>query len=130
MTAALVALENRLLGAFQEQLRHYDRALSIVEQSARASNDWVHALNAALQDIISLDAGMAHDKLAWRQSGRSPGKELAAVLDLLAQRIRLLSESIDRQVAELQARKQQLLPEIDGFIKERRMLQAYGKRGA
>src|SRR5207248_8508403 len=61
MTAVSSALEQRLLRAYQEQLRHYDCALAVVDRQSRVGSDlpqaaaWVEELNAALQDVRDLD---------------------------------------------------------------------------
>jgi hypothetical protein len=50
-------------------------------------------------------------------------------LERLAARLAELAAAVQLHVADLEARKEQLLPEIDAFIQKRRMLQAYGKYG-
>jgi hypothetical protein len=131
MTNDLQALEQRLLRAFREQLRHYDRALAIVEPQGHGAADpgWVLNLNAVLREVEMADTAMTADKTAWRRAGQIPGTELKTLVDCLADRLRTLAEFIQRHVADIQARKEQLLPEVDGFIQQRRMLEAYGKYG-
>jgi hypothetical protein len=134
MTAAQGALEQRLIHAYQEQLQHYTRALAVVDQQAPASTvsgnqNWVHDLHAALEDVQTVDAAMADDKSAWRLSGLYPGLELSTLLERVAHMICALADGIDRHMDELQAHKEQLLPEIDAFIQRRRMLEAYGQHG-
>ncbi|HWY87178.1 MAG TPA: hypothetical protein VNX28_10660 [Gemmataceae bacterium] len=134
MTAFPAALEERLLRGYQDQLPHYDRAATILERyagnpNAAASDNWAHELRAALADVTRLDAAMAEDKSAWRLAELQPGPELRAVLERVAARLATLAAGVQRHVADLEARRAQLLPEIDDFIQKRRMLQAYGKYG-
>jgi hypothetical protein len=134
MIASPDALEQRILQGYLAQLPHYDRAAAILGRQGHGEGDpvnhaWAHDLATVLNDVTALDAAMRDDKEAWRRSGEQPGPELAAVLDRLAARIGELAVRIDRHVADLEARKLRLLPEIDTFIQKRRMLQAYGKYG-
>jgi hypothetical protein len=134
MTAFPAALEERLLRGYQDQLPHYDRAATLLERhaggpNAAASDDWAHELRAALADVASLDAAMADDKIAWRLAEQHPGPELQAVLERVAASLATLAAGVQRHVADLEARRAQLVPEIDDFIQKRRMLQAYGKYG-
>jgi hypothetical protein len=134
MTDELAALQQRLLQGYQEQVRHYDRAINILAQHPRwetllANNDWVHDLDAVLKQVTGLDAAMRDDKAAWLRSEQSPGAELSALLGRLAESIRTLADGVNALVGDVKARKEELLPEIDEFIQKRRMLQAYGKYG-
>jgi hypothetical protein len=134
MTTSSAALEERLLRGYQDQLPHYDRAATILERypgnpNGATSDNWVHELRAALADVASLDAAMANDKSAWRLAEQQPGPELRAVLERVAASLATLAAGVQRHVAVLEARRAQLLPEIDDFIQKRRMLQAYGKYG-
>jgi hypothetical protein len=134
MTASPQALERRLVQAYREQLRHYDRALAIVEQEPPPANptmtgQWALDLDAVLRNVGALDAALAEDKAAWRLSGQQPGPELSALLDQLANRLGMLAQIVKGQVAEFEARREQLLPEMDAFIQQRRMLSAYGTYG-
>ena len=126
-------LEQRLLQVYQEQLRHYDRALAILDDPGRVDSDlptaWVEALDAVLRNVTALDDATMNDKAAWRRAGLHPGPALRVLLDQVAQRIATLTVAVQQRVADLQASKQQLLPAIDTFIQKRRMLQAYGNYG-
>ena len=132
MTASLQTLEQRLVQGYQEQLRHYDQALAIVNQETPptiAMGHWAHDLDAVLKNVGTIDAALAEDKSAWRRSGGQPGPELAALVDQLANRLGMLAQIVKGQVAEFEARKEQLMPEMDAFIQQRRMLHAYGTFG-
>jgi hypothetical protein len=134
MTAVIHELEPPLIGNYQKQLPLYQRALAIAERQetgalAVAGNDWVRGLNCALEEIASLDAALAADKNAWRLSGQQPGPELSALLMRVAEYIKALSGAIDRHVAQIQERKEKLMPALDKFIQQRRMLEAYGSYG-
>ena len=72
---------------------------------------------------------MSEDIAAWHASARPPVGPLREILEKLTERIRSLSEGIERQVSELRARQRGLVGEADEFIQERRMLQAYVKYG-
>ena len=89
----------------------------------------VHELDSVLAHVAALEADMADDKEAWRRSGQQPGPELHALLERLAERLGTLAARVNRYVADLEARKTRLMPEIDELIQSRRMLQAYGKYG-
>ena len=128
MNHDLDRLEQRLAEAYHEQARLYDQALRIMErrQGEPPNGDlWVHDLQAALTAVAAIDASSAADRSAWLKSGRSPGPALRDILGALAERIRLLAGHVDRSVADLSTRRQQMLPELDGFISQQRMLQAY-----
>src|SRR5207247_1561582 len=109
-------LEQRLVAGYQQQASQYEHALRTVEDRASAATgaaveeDWAMALQAVLQTVADLDACLADDKAAWRQSARVPGTDLSFVLDRVAKLIRILGERIDGQVADLVARKKRLLP--------------------
>ena len=127
----LAALERRLVDAYREQLRHYDRAVDILRQAPNGSGDgaWVEDLHAVLAQLSASDVPLSEDKAAWRQSGRQPGPELRALWERLAARINTLEAGVARHMANIEAGKKQLLPAIDTLIQKRRMLQAYGKHG-
>ena len=115
------ALEQRLLEGYREQLRYYERALQCAEHPTGAPD-----LLAVLDVIAQADARIAEAKAAWRLSGRSPGQELSEVLGRIADRIRALADCVDRRIVQTQMSKQELLPEMDAIIRQRRMLHAYG----
>jgi hypothetical protein len=119
-------LEQRLLAGYRGQASQYERALHLIA-THKAEKEWAPELLNILQVLAALDAGMANDKAAWRVSGRVPGAELRTLLDHLAGQIRALAGHVDGQVADLLARKERLVPEMDGFIRQRSMLQAYGQ---
>jgi hypothetical protein len=129
MTAPTDTLEQRLLRGYQEQLRLYDQALAVVDQETGVSSHWAGALDILMKTISTLDAALAEDKAAWRQGGRQPGPELSALLDRIAGRLAMLGQIVQGQVAEFEARKARLVPEMDAFIQQRRMLNAYGTYG-
>lgn len=133
MTAPSDALEERLLQAYREQLRRYDQALALVSQESAPSEigtgHWASELDAILQSIAALDAPRAEDKEFWRECKRVPGVQLAALLDQIAGRLAMLGQIVKGQEAEFAARKARLLPEMDAFIQQRRMLSAYGSHG-
>ena len=132
MTASIQALEQRLVQAYQEQLRHYDQALAITEAPSvqpTLTGHWVGDLDAVLKSVSTLDAALAEDKAAWRQSGQQAGPQMSALLDQLASRLGMLAQIVKGQVAEFEARREQLMPEMDAFIQQRRMLSAYGTYG-
>jgi hypothetical protein len=135
MPDTFARLEQRLIAGYGQQASQYELALRILEERASAAtgtsddHGWASALQGVLQSVTELDADLADDKVAWRQSGRVAGADLRLVLDRVATQIRVLGERIDGQVADLVARKQRLLPEIDEFIRQRWMLNAYGRVG-
>jgi hypothetical protein len=130
MTAAPDALEQRLTHAYEQQLRYYDRALALLDRQARSpeadSCQWANELNGILKMVNDLDAGLEPEKAAWRQSGRHPGPRLRNLLELVGDRVKTLIGGVDCRVADLEARKARLLPDIDALIQKRRVLEAYG----
>jgi hypothetical protein len=122
-------LEQRLLRGYQEQLRQYDRVAVLAPGWLPADDSWAHELNLVLKDVAALDAAMADDKEAWRRSERRPGSELGALLERLAEKLGTMAAGINRHVADIEARKDRLLPQIDELIQKRRMLRAYGQYG-
>jgi hypothetical protein len=131
MSAPAETLAQRLSQGYREQLRLYDQALDLVAQdtSPPVSGHWAGKLDGILQAIAALDAAFADDKSAWRLAGHQPGPELSALLDRIASRLAMLAQIVQGQVAEYEARKARLLPEMDAFIQQRRMLNAYGTYG-
>lgn len=128
MTAVADDLEQRLCACYERQLAHYDRAHALVaeQQSAdEVSDAWLPALNEALDQIAALDAEAATDRERWRQGGRPAGPLLRSVLSRLAERIRTLHGRVEESMTQMQARRRQLLPELDGVVRQQQMLQAY-----
>ena len=128
-------LEERLAKGYADQVAHYDGALLALNrqpswtQSDAQDESWVFELQRALNEVGAIDAAIANDKLAWQKIGRPPGKSLRPILDTLERRIRTLAEIVDRRVAALKEKRQQMMPELDGFIRQRRMLKAYDQYG-
>jgi hypothetical protein len=127
MISQLDALEQRLIAGYEQQLQAYEHALEIfAARSQDLERDWLTRLQEPLDCIAALDRVMTADKAAWRASGRSNGIEMRAVIDRLAKKIQALKVCVDGEVAELTARRDRLLPEMDDFIRQRWMLNAYG----
>lgn len=120
MPDRVAALEERLLANYRAQLGHYQRAL----QCAQEATD-VAELLAVLNTLTELDRGLAEDKAAWKRLQRSPGPALREMLDQIAAAIQALTDCVDRRIAQTEARKRALLPDMDDVIQQRRMLQAY-----
>ena len=127
MNSVLAMLERRLILGYQDQLRHYERALTIVSTHGAdaAPESWIQELADALRDVAHCDADLSKEKDAWEQSGRAPGSELRLVLERLAGVIHTLAGHLDGQIAETLARRNRLLPEIDAFSRQRQMIEAY-----
>lgn len=129
MTALDADVERRLQENCERQLCHYDRALALVQKHAASTDDvWVNELTYILADVAELDAAVTADRQRWQHAGQAPGPALRHALARLAERIRNLGEHVDQHVRHLQARKLELLPELDQAVQERRMLQAYRSR--
>lgn len=135
MSKSADSLQERLIEGYRRQLEHYQRALRILETFAPAGDTeisdhpWAHELHDLLTSAAAVNAGMATDRAAWQQAGAAPSAELSEVLDRLAEQIRTLSCQIDKHVARLLERRQRLVPVMDEFIRQRWMLNAYGKHG-
>jgi hypothetical protein len=133
MNGSVDDLEQRLLAGYRQQLQNYENAWLVLvgrvptDGQTHAPSDWLPRLQDPLQRVADLDRAMAHDKAVWQQNAGKPGRELSAVLDQLAEKIRVLKEAIDAEVADLLVRKQRLLPVMDDFIRQRWMLNAYGQ---
>lgn len=136
MTRAPAELEKRLITGYRRQAERYALAQRIVEEQVDdvfdpvASESWVNRLGSVLREVAALDADLAGDKDAWRKAGFVAGPELNALLELIAATIQHISQGIDRHLTTLMARRDRLLPEIDGFIRQRKMMQAYGTRSS
>jgi len=131
MNTALDLLERRLVAGYAEQSRCYERALRILDGNSPAnvaehSDAWIQELAEVLQDVARSEGQLSQDKAIWESSGGSPGEEFLAILDRVGRQIHSLGALIDGQIAELLARRQRLLPEVDVISKQRRMLDAYG----
>lgn len=120
-------LQARLVLAYREQSTHYVRAIQLLETASEHSDAWLAELQAAFDQIAAIDATLSNDKTAWRRSGQKPDAALREVIDELAAQVRRLSALVDARIAAIASRKQQLMPELDGFIRRNRMLQAYDR---
>ena len=117
-------VQQRLVDGYRTQLRLYDEAVALASQAG--AQDWAYQLNGKLRAIAELDAASADDRTLYRQVGPQPG-ELSALLEQVANRLDTLRQTIDREVQQLQERRDKMLPEIDEFIQRRRMFDAYSK---
>jgi hypothetical protein len=134
MIDPLDGLEQRLIVGYNQQASYYEHALLCLagrapDAKGAAETGRVADLLKALEVIAKLDADLVADKIAWRQSGRTPGDELRMVLERVATQIRVLAEHVDALVADAVAQKQRLVPEVDDFIRQRWMLNAYERHG-
>ncbi len=75
-------VQQRLLEGYREQLRLYDQAAAIIDQT-NTQTDWANGLNDLLAEIARLDAAMADDKVAWRRFGPRPG-EVSELIEQIA----------------------------------------------
>ena len=134
MTDILDSLEQRLIAGYGQQANQYEQALLCLagrasDAKGAAETGCVADLLKVLEMVAKLDADLAADKAAWRQSGRTPGDELRMMLERVATQIRVLAEHVDALVADAVAQKQRLVPEVDDFIRQRWMLNAYERHG-
>src|SRR5271165_1199577 len=104
MSAAADRLEQRLIAGYRRQLDYYDVAVAAFKNEDSGQSRLTD-LNSALAEATRLDAAMREDKLAWRQSEKMPGTELAELLDRTAKRIVELADGVNRRIADLEARK-------------------------
>ena len=126
-------VEHRLVAGYRRQADTYERALRILDERATPADalvavDWAPELRDTLQVVADLDAELADDKQTWRHTARVPGPELRTLLKRLANQIRELTTKIDGEIAALVARKERLAPEIDVFLRQRSMLNAYNQQ--
>ena len=124
MSESIDDLDQRLIAGYRQQAIQYEYALRLIADTTRVG-DWAHRLNEALGLIAELDAALADDKAAWRRAARTPGPALRAVLDSVGERIQSLAKHIDERVASLMDEKKRLVPQIDEFVRQRAMLNAY-----
>ena len=124
------ALERRLSFFYEGQLPHYDNAIRILDEAEDQDDGapWVDALQAALQQVAKIDRQMTADKAAWTDGAFTPGAPLKKILDVLADRIQQLGERVDRRIAGVTARRDNLLPEATALVRQRQMLNAYAAR--
>ncbi len=129
MPDPLEHVEQRLIAGYQKQGSLYESALRLLQERAGPASDAdrAHHLNEVLHRVASIETEFADARAIWRQSGKTPGTELRAVLERVAEQLRILGGLIESQVAELLVRKQRLAPAIDDFIRQRSMLNAYGQ---
>jgi hypothetical protein len=127
MTQLSADVQGRLLEGYREQLRLYDQAVALVK-TQEGGSDWLHQLHDLLSETAALDTAMADDKEQYRQLG-VPAQALTALLEVVASRLVFLQENIAGATQRLQAKHDQMLPQIDELIQRRRMLAAYGKYG-
>jgi hypothetical protein len=125
------SLEDRLAKCYADQIVLYDGALRLLNPPFRApeptvfEEDWAAQLQVALRKVDAIDSAMAADKRAWQNAQRSPGDALRSILETLKQRIQTLAELVDHRIAALKGKRAQLMPELDDFIRQRRMRDAY-----
>ena len=131
MNDTLQLLEQRLAKAYADQASHYGNALrtlerqQVIAKQTVMEENWVFELQRSLDEVSAIDVAMKEDKQAWQQSGRSPSILLSSILDKLAQQIRTLGDLIDERIAVLNKKRLQMMPEVDGIIQQRRILNAY-----
>lgn len=119
-------LEQRLLTNYRQQAAHYERALRLLDSEADRDAR-IQDVVIILQQIAEMDAALAEDKTAWRQTNRQAGTELRTLLDTLAVQIRTLSECVEQHMVQVAARKAQLAPALDEVMRQRTMLKAYAQ---
>lgn len=135
MTDPAQLLEDRLTQGYAAQVAHYDDALRLLNRlPAQAPLDlteesWILELQIAMQAVGAVDAAIAVDKRAWQEAARAAGAPFRATLKALEQRIRALAEIVDQRIASLKAKREQMMPQLDSFIRQRRMLKAYDAYG-
>jgi outer membrane murein-binding lipoprotein Lpp len=129
-------LEARLVAGYERQMLLYVQALALLEKQATGpafdleNIAWTSQLNGLLADVAKIDAEQRPDKLAWESAGRSPGSEMRVALDSIATAIRALANRVDPLIADLRARRDRLVPEMDTFARQRQMIDAYAQAAA
>ncbi len=135
MTGAIQSLEFRLTKGYQEQSKAYADAIRVLESvqdsvvQENGVDEWLADLQAALNQVASVDLAMADDKSVWTESGRVPGEIMRNVLDCLGEQIRRLSGLVEARIAAMTSVRQRLVPEFDSYIQRNRMLHAYEQHG-
>lgn len=131
MSESANSLEQRLCDAYRRQIECYERALCMIGQAADdIESDWTTELQTILDEVTTIERSSATDKQTWTQAGKAPGPELRSALDTLAERIQAVAGLVDRRLAALSERRQRLLPELEGIMRQRRMMQAYHQFGS
>ena len=122
-------LESRLQAGFEKQSALYGEALDLLDRSSNDAFDnshWAYKLSDLLAQVAMVEATLSDDKRVWQEADRQGGPWLRQTHEDLSRRIRTLAERVDGAMAELTIRRNRLLPELDGFIRQRQMMRAYG----
>lgn len=126
---------NNLEQDLTQQLRlasaPYRRALAILADGAGpapGAPDWNAALTRlqpVMRQIQELEGTLSPLRESWIQSGRRGGQELKGLLAEHRQLLESLLSRIDALETRLRARRGELQPQVDQFLRHRQMQKAY-----
>ena len=128
MTKAAEHLERVLCEAYREEIDLYTQAVALCDchrSAAEAVDGWLPTLVALFDRIAAVEARMAAAKGEWKRHGHAPGGELASCLRRMGELLRSLAAAVDRVIADLQARRQQLPAKLEALARSQRVQQAY-----
>ena len=126
------SIEQELHSALLNEAECYERAVAVVERldaQLAAGGDGealVRELHGWLEKTAAIQSTTAPARQAWQAAGERSGPELRSILDRVAgllQRLMAMVQAVERTA---QARRDQLLPELDNVVRGQRMQRAYG----
>ncbi len=129
MARAIEQLEAMLSDGYREEIALYTQALALCEGHAAAAplqvDSWLPTLMALLEQVAAVESRIATAKADWQRLGQAPGRMLAGYLGQLAALLPALGAAVERVIAAVQARRDQIPLELDALARSSRVRQAY-----
>jgi hypothetical protein len=85
----------------------------------------LQSLNAALEEVASVEAGLAPVKELWQRQGYQPGPQLRSLRQRLQAAAQGLAERVAAAQHQAEARRELLRPQLDELARVRKMQRAY-----
>ena len=131
MNADLAGLEIDLCSLFDQEAGCYSKALKLAENlpdafaHGRAPEDDLNRIVILLDQVARLENEYAERKKCWQDRQVAPGPKLAVQIAIVRGLVGQLAERLQGSEREATAKKNQLLPELDAFIRGKQMQRAY-----
>ncbi len=131
MTPNWKEIEAALLTAYTEQAPLYAQALALANDLSTLMSEsgkteqGLQSLAELMQQIAAMDAGMASHREQWLVARRKAGAPLAATMKQVTELIEQLRTTISELEKLAIAKRDQLIPQMDGVVRSRQMKRAY-----
>jgi hypothetical protein len=123
--------EAALIDAYRRQAESYAGAGPVLEEltaglrEGRDVEEALARLARLFQGVAAVDAEVAAAKQVWQQEGGKPGPELEGLLARNRALVEQLLERVRTAEGEAAARRDALLPQLDGLARAHHMQRAY-----